>query len=504
MENSADSFKETYKKTIKKNLQYKPSYAEYGKIPPQAIDLEEAVLGALMIEKDAISEVVDVLKPDSFYKDENMEIYRAILSLFEKSQPIDILTVTNELRQRGTLEQTGGPFYIGELSNKVGSAANIEYHARIIAEKYILRELIRISSDIQKDAFEETTDVFDLLDKSEQSLFGVAEGNLRSTYDSMSTLIKKAIEQIEELKDKTDGLSGVPSGFTALDRVTSGWQASDLVIIAARPGMGKTSFVLSLARNASVDFNLPIAVFSLEMSAIQLVHRLISSEAGIDAKKLRSGELEGYEWQQLHTNISALSEAPIYIDDTPGLNIFELRAKCRRLKAQHGIQMVIIDYLQLMSGNSENRNTNREQEISAISRALKGMAKELSIPVIALSQLSREVEKRGGTKKPILSDLRESGSIEQDADQVMFIYRPEYYGLTEDENGNPVNGVAEIIIAKNRHGSVETIPLRFIDKFAKFAELDDLNESGNDFNTIKRESKLNRFEDHEDDNDAPF
>ena len=491
-------------------------WAELGKLPPQAIETEEAVLGALMLERDAISIAIEILQPVSFYKDEHKEIYEAILSLFGKSQPIDLLTVTNELRQSGKLDFAGGAFYISELTNRVGSAANLEYHARIVAEKYILRKLIEVSSSIQTDAFEETTDVFELLDRTEKELFNITEQNLRNAPDSMSQLISKAIKQIEEVKLNTDGMSGIASGFTLLDRITSGWQRSDLIILAARPGMGKTAFVLSLARNAAVDFKKPVAVFSLEMSSLQLVQRLISAESEINAMKLRNGDLQDHEWQQLNTRIAKLSTAQIFIDDTPALNIFELRAKCRRLKAQYDIQLVVIDYLQLMSGNRDGKNSmNREQEISTISRSLKGIAKELNIPVIALSQLSRAVEQRGSTKKPILSDLRESGSIEQDADQVLFIYRPEYYGLTEDEEGRPTAGLAEIIIAKNRHGALETVPLRFIDKFARFTDYDDFSFSagagisasaiddsshpGPNFKAITRGSKMN-----EDDDEVPF
>ncbi|MEX0965670.1 MAG: replicative DNA helicase [Bacteroidia bacterium] len=472
-----------------------------GKVPPQAPDLEEAVLGGLMLEKDAITEVLDILKPESFYRQEHISIYKAMLQLFEKSQPVDILTVTNELRQMGELEKVGGAFYISQLTNRVTSAANIEYHSRVIAEKFLLRELIRISGNIQQEAFDESTDVFDLLDDVERELYGVSSGNIRNQYESLSTLIAKAIAGIEDRKGKTDGLTGVPSGFRDLDRITSGWQPSDLLILAARPGMGKTAMVLSLARNAAVDFQLPVVVFSLEMSALQLVNRLISAEAEIDAMKLRSGNLEDYEWAQLHSKVGKLSDAKIFIDDTPALNIFELRAKCRRLKAQHGIEMIIIDYLQLMMGKGDNRNGNREQEISSISRALKGLAKELNVPVIALSQLSREVEKRGGSKKPILSDLRESGSIEQDADMVMFLYRPEYYGLTEDEEGRPTQGTAELIIAKNRHGALESPRVRFIAKFAKFVEFDepDFDGGGMGMGTIIKESRMN-----DDEEDAPF
>ncbi|MCB0624533.1 MAG: replicative DNA helicase [Saprospiraceae bacterium] len=690
----------------------------FGKVQPQARELEEAVLGALMLDKDALAIVLDILRPDSFYLEGHQHIFEAMLRLFQRSQPIDLLTVTEELKKAGDLEAVGGPYYLVELSNKVASAANIEYHARIIAQKHIQRELIRVSTQIIRDAYEDTTDVFNLLDDAEKGLFNITQQNLSRGVENMGALATKALKQLEELKDREDGLTGIPTGFTALDRLTSGWQASDLVIIAARPGMGKTSFVLALTRNAAVDFKKPVAIFSLEMSNIQLVQRLISLEAEISGSKLRNGQLEEYEWQQLHTSIEHLSEAPIFIDDTPGINIFELRAKCRRLKMQHDIQLVIIDYLQLMSGGADNQRGNREQEVSAISRALKGMAKELNVPVIALSQLSRAVEVRGGSKRPQLSDLRESGcltgdtllqdavtgrlvtikelaerteqsamqvvaldeqlklgghqmtkafysgqkqvfeletrtgrkikasanhpflklrgwtpleelqlgdriavprkiriekpdnplsgeelillahligdgcilpnqpyhytsadpanievvsqsarilfgiesailesplpetlsqsdilwdeivsitplgiedvydatvpgvhnfvandiivhnSIEQDSDIVSFIYRPEYYQILEDEEGQSLKGIAEIIIAKNRHGALDTIKLRFVDQFAKFADLDesDFDALPDDTfsspfdggNIITRPSRMN------DDEDIPF
>lgn len=455
----------------------------YGKVPPQAIPLEEAVLGALMLDKDALPVVLDILSPQTFYLDAHQHIYSAMKALFGKSQPIDLLTVTEELKRQGTIDKIGGAYYLVELTNRVASAANIEYHARILAQKHIQRELIKASTNIVKEAFEDTTDVFDLLDLAEKQLFAIAQNNLNRGAETMSSLSSKLLKQIEELSKKEDGLTGVPTGFTDLDRLTSGWQPSDLIILAARPGMGKTSMVLALARNAAVDFKKPVALFSLEMSSLQFAQRLISMEAEIEGSKMRNGKLEPYEWTQLHTSIEKLADIPIFIDDTPGINIFELRAKCRRLKMQHDIQMVIIDYLQLMSGGTgDGKGTNREQEISTISRALKGMAKELSVPVIALSQLSRAVETRGGSKRPQLSDLRESGAIEQDADIVSFIYRPEYYGILEDEAGASLKGIAEFIVAKHRHGALDTIKLRFMSDYAKFANLDDPNFS--DFSNI--------------------
>ncbi|MDX2002221.1 MAG: replicative DNA helicase [Chitinophagales bacterium] len=473
MSDLSQPLKKTFNLAAKRREPADLSQLMFGKIPPQARDLEEAVLGALMLEKNAVSEVIDILKAESFYVYAHQLIYRAIFTLFGKSQPVDLLTVTEELKRMGSLEDAGGQYYLMGLTNSVASAANVEHHARIISQKYIQRELITISSEIIKDSYDDTTDVFELLDKAEKNLFAVADQNISRNYASMSNLITKAIQQIEELRTHDEKLTGIPSGFTALDRLTGGWQRSDLIIMAARPGMGKTAFVLSIARNAAVDFKKPVAVFSLEMSSLQLVNRLISGEAEIPSEKLRKGNLEAWEWEQLTRKVDKISEAPIFIDDTPAINIFELRAKCRRLKMQHDIQMIIIDYLQLMSGGSDNRSGgNREQEISAISRGLKSIAKELNIPVIALSQLSRAVETRGGDKRPQLSDLRESGAIEQDADLVVFLYRPEYYGMTEDENGNSTVGIGEVIIAKHRNGALDTVKTKFIGKFAKFADLE--------------------------------
>jgi replicative DNA helicase len=444
----------------------------FGKVQPQARDLEEAVLGAMMLEKDAVSLVIDILKPESFYVSAHQSIFKSIGNLFNRSQPVDILTVTEELRKMGELENVGGAFYVSELTNRVASAANVEYHARIISQKFIQRELIRISTEVIKDSYEDTTDVLELLDKAEQNIYNITEKNLRRNYSPLSTLVTKAINQLKKIESDELGLRGVPSGFNALDRLTSGWQNSDLIIVAARPGMGKTSFVLSLARNAAMDFKRPVAFFSLEMSDIQLTSRLLSAESQLPAEKLRAGKLERHEWEQLNSKIDSISEAPLFIDDTPALNIFELRAKCRRLKMQHNIQLIIIDYLQLMSGGGSEKGGNREQEISTISRSLKSIAKELDVPVIALSQLSRAVETRGGDKKPQLSDLRESGAIEQDADMVMFIWRPEYYKIDVDADGRPLKGIAELIIAKHRNGALANVQVKFIDRFAKFENLE--------------------------------
>ena len=465
-----------------------------GKLPPQALDLEEAVLGALMLEKNALTAVIEFLRPEHFYSDQHQIIYQAITDLFKNSEPVDMRTVVAQLRKAGKLELVDGAYKIAELTSKVSSAANIEYHSRIIIELAIKRELIHIASTVHQDAFEDTTDVFELLDKTEQSIFKISDSNLRKNYDNMKSLMFKAVKELQERKNHKDGLTGVPSGFSRLDRVTSGWQKADLVIIAARPGMGKTALIVSAIRNAAIDFNIPVAMFSLEMSSLQLVNRLISAEAELESEKIKRGNLAEFEWQQLVHKTTRLSSAPIFIDDTPALSILELRAKCRRLKAEHNIQLIVVDYLQLMKGEAGG---NREQEIASISRALKGIAKELDVAVVALSQLSRGVETRGGDKRPQLSDLRESGSIEQDADIVMFLYRPEYYKITVDEDGIPTNGLAEVIVAKHRNGSLDTVKLKFIGKYTKFADFDGSpSVPENPFSgMIRLESKVNTVRD---------
>lgn len=447
------------------------SASMYGKVPPQARDLEEAVIGALMIDREALSEVIDILKPEIFYVDAHKIIYKAINQLFEDSKPVDLLTVAQQLRENGELQLVGDAYYLSELTNKVASAANIEYHSRIIIQKYIQRQLITISNAIIKDAYEDTTDVLELLDNAEKNIFSVAEQNLRRGSNDMQSLLAETLKEIDSIRNRDGGPIGTPSGFTELDAITSGWQPSDLVIVAARPAMGKTAFVLNMARTAAVDHNMGVAFFSLEMSATQLVKRIISSEVEISGHKITQGDLSDQEWNMLNQRVERLSRAPIFINDTPALNIFEFRAQCRRLKSAHDIQLVIIDYLQLMTGSSDgNKGGTREQEISSISRALKSIAKELSVPVIALSQLSRAVESRTGDKKPQLSDLRESGAIEQDADMVLALYRPEYYGFDQDETGDSTEGLAEVIILKNRHGATGTVRLEFKKEFTKFGD----------------------------------
>jgi replicative DNA helicase len=446
---------------------------EKGKIPPQAVELEEAVLGAMMIDKKGIDDVIDILSPDAFYDSKHLEIYAAIFELFQNSEPIDLLTVSNLLKKNGKLEFVGGDFFLIRLTQKVASSAHIEFHARIILQKYIQRRLISISSEIIENAYDESTDVFDLLDDAEGKLFEVTQGNLKKSSEDAGSLVKQALKKIQEIGNQ-EGMSGLATGFTKLDALTSGWQPSDLVIIAARPGMGKTAFVISMAKNMAIDFGHGVAVFSLEMSSVQLITRMISSETGLTSEKLRKGNLEPHEWEQLNVKVKKLSDAPIFIDDTPSLSIFDLRAKARRLVSQHGVKIIVIDYLQLMTAGGK-AGGNREQEISMISRNLKALAKELAVPVIALSQLSRAVETRGGSKRPLLSDLRESGAIEQDADIVSFIFRPEYYGMTEwdDDEHTPCEGQGEFIIAKHRNGGLDNIRLKFTGHLAKFSDLEE-------------------------------
>ena len=453
------------------------STMSFGKVPPQARELEEAVLGAIMLEKGAFDTVSEILLPECFYVEAHEHIFRCMMSLEQKSQPIDILTVVEELRFKELLEAVGGPYFVTKLTNSVVSTANIDAHARIILQKFIQRELIRISGEIIGEAYEDSTDVFDLLNTTEEKIFNVTKNFLKQDYKEMPTALAQAVTRIDNLRTQTEDISGVPSGFNSLDRITYGWQPTDLIILAARPSVGKTAFALNLARNAALHPTkpTPIGFFSLEMSAAQLVQRILSAESEIPLEKISRGKMEDYEYQQLHTKgIKRLETAPIYIDDTAALNIFEFRAKARRLVNKHGVGLIIIDYLQLMSGSGD-RNTNREQEISTISRNLKALAKELNIPIIALSQLSRAVETRKESKIPQLSDLRESGAIEQDADMVMFIYRPEYYEVNSNEHGESTKGETHIRIAKHRNGSLENIVLQAHLHIQRFEEMDNGN-----------------------------
>ena len=444
-----------------------------GRIPPQATEVEQSVLGAMLIEQSAIARAVEILPEDSFYLSKHQIIYRSILSLFERGNPVDLITLTEELKRRGTLDEVGGPYYLTELSTRVDTAANIEYHSRIIAEKSLLRRMIETMTGLIGKAYDPSSDAFELLDESEREIFHISDTQLRRPANSMNEILKGTLANLEAVHGQEGGITGVPSGFTRLDDMTGGWQKTDLIIIAARPSMGKTAFSLACARNAAMHPQLStgVAIFSLEMGSHQLAQRLLTSEARVDAQSARTGRLRDEDWPRLARAAGNLSAAPIFIDDTPGLSILELRAKCRRLKAEHDIGLVIVDYLQLMHGSSSSRSNNREQEIAQISRSLKSLAKELDVPVIALSQLSRAVESRGGDKRPQLSDLRESGSIEQDADLVAFIYRAERYGITVDENGNSTEGVGEIIIGKQRNGPIGNVQLAFVNQYARFENL---------------------------------
>ena len=445
---------------------------EKGKLPPQAIELEEVVLGAMMIDKKGVDEVIDILTIDAFYKEIHQNIFEAIFKLFQKSEPIDLLTVSNQLKKDKTHEKIGGDFYLISLTQKVSSSAHIEFHARIILQKFIQRSLIKISNEIITDSYDESKDVFDLLDTAESKLYDVTQGNIKKSSETAQSLVIQAKNKIEAVSNK-EGLSGVPSGFNKIDKLTAGWQQSDLVIIAARPGMGKTALSLSMASNIAVNNKIPLAFFSLEMSSIQLITRMISSETGLNSDKLRTGKLEKHEWEQLNVRVKNLENAPLYIDDTPSLSIFDLSAKARRLVSQKDVKIIVVDYLQLMTTGGNIKTGNREQEISTISRNLKALAKELNIPVIAISQLSRMVEGRT-SKRPLLSDLRESGAIEQDADIVSFIYRPEYYKIDtwDDNERSSTEGEAEFIVSKHRNGGLENIRLKFIPTLGKFEDID--------------------------------
>lgn len=459
----------------KKN-NYQPQIAsnEFGKLPPQAPELEEAVLGAIMIETDAYSLVSELLKPECFYKPSHQLIYKAIMDLAVHTQPIDMHTVTDQLKKNGDLEEAGGPYYITLLTARVNSAAHLEYHARIIVQKYLGRELIRVSTEIQTKAYDDKMDVDDLMQEAEGKLFEVSQRNLKKDVTQINPVIEEARNRMQQAANK-QGASGVPSGFHALDKITSGWQRSDLIIIAARPAMGKTAFILSMAKNMAVDYNSAVAIFSLEMSNVQLVNRLIMNVCQLEGEKIKNGQLDNYEWEKFDKDITQLLDAPLFVDDTPSLSIFELRSKARRLVREHKVQCLIIDYLQLMNASGMSFGS-REQEVSIISRSLKGLAKELDIPIIALSQLNRGVEGRSGLegKRPQLSDLRESGAIEQDADMVCFIHRPEYYKITQDLQGNSLEGIAEIIVAKHRNGATADVQLKFKNVYAKFLNKDDL------------------------------
>ena len=462
-------------KTSRKGQQA-PIDTSFGHLQPQAIDIEKVVLGALMIDKDAFTVVSEIIKPETFYEARHQKIYEAVQSLNLQERPVDIMTVTEELRHKGTFEDVGGPAYVVELSSQVASSAHIEYHAHILAQKFLARQLIQFASMIETDAFDETVDVDDLMQKAEGALFEISQKNMLQDYVQIDTIVDQAHQLLLQASNREGGLTGVPSGFRKLDDITAGWQPSDLVIIAGRPAMGKTSFALSIAKNVAIDYRKPIAFFSLEMNNVQLVNRLISNVCSIPGNKILNGQLTPDEWERFDSNIRKMQGAPIYVDDTPGLSIFELRTKARRLVREHGIELLMIDYLQLMNANGMRFNS-RQEEVSTISRSLKGLAKELNIPVLALSQLSRAVEQRDGPegKRPQLSDLRESGAIEQDADMVLFVHRPEYYHILQDEKGNDLHGMAQIIIAKHRKGATGDVLLNFRGEYTRFSNPEDID-----------------------------
>ncbi|MCQ9641373.1 replicative DNA helicase [Chryseobacterium sp. WG14] len=467
--------KETLSSLTHGNFAKELSIAD-GKMPPNAVDFERLVIGTFLIDKKGLDHSIDLLTPEVFYDPRHQVIFSAILKLYEGNHPVDLMTIIQDLKKMDKLSQAGGDHYIIDLTMGVSSSAHIEYHVRVILEKYILRSLINVSANVIDSSYKESTDVFELLDKAEQSFFEITNGTIKKGFDTANSLVKQAIDTIKSLKDK-EGLSGVPSGFRDIDKETGGWQNSDLIIIAARPAMGKTAFLLSMARNIAVGHKIPMALFSLEMASVQLITRMIASETKISSEKLRKGTLDDEEWQRLFSNVSELENAPLYIDETPSLSIFDFRAKCRRLVMQHGVRLIMVDYLQLMTAGSSGKGVgNREQEISMISRSLKAIAKELNVPVIALSQLSRSVEARPG-KRPQLSDLRESGAIEQDADIVSFIFRPEYYKITvwdNDDEGQETSteNQAELIIAKHRNGATADVRLSFLKHFAKFGDIE--------------------------------
>ncbi len=439
---------------------------EFDRVPPQSLDAEVAVLGSMMIDNDCIGRVVEILETSHFYRTSHKKIFSAAVSLYERNEPVDLITLSEELKRQNILEEIGGTYYLTELAESIPSSANVEYHARIVLEKYLLRKLIEEAAGIAKDCYEAGEDVYHIIDRSEQRIFGLSEKRLRQTFQHIAPIMHDAFETIEQFHQRKGVVTGIPTGFTKLDELTSGFQPSELIIIAGRPSMGKTALSLNIARNVAVDSKMPVGIFSLEMSKRQLALRLLCAEARVDAHGVRTGRLADDEWQKLSMCVGILTEAPLFIDDTPGMSVLELRAKARRLKKEKDVKLIIIDYLQLMEGprNAESR----QQEISLISRSLKGLAKELDVPVVALSQLSRAVEVRGGDRRPMLSDLRESGAIEQDADVVLFIYRPEFYGKKIDNQGNSLEGKAEVIIGKQRNGPVGTVHLNFVKRWARF------------------------------------
>lgn len=435
------------------------------RIPPQNLEAEQSVLGAMLIDREAVVKVSEILHPEDFYRDAHKHIYEAMVDLGERSEAVDLITLTEELRQRGYLDQIGGAAYVAGLANLVPTAANVEYYARIVEEKALLRNLISVATRVAALGYESEEEAATLINSAEKMIFELSQRKARSSFSVLKDVLMDTFSTIEELYNNKGSITGVPSGFVDLDRLTSGFQPSDLIIVAARPSMGKTALCLNIAQHAAVRKQVPVAIFSLEMSKGQLVQRMLCSQAMVDAQKVRTGNLEEDDWQKLTKAAGPLSAAPIYIDDTPGVSVPEMRAKARRLMADKGLGMIVIDYLQLMTSRSK-KSENRQQEISEISRTLKSLARELQVPVIALSQLSRAVEQRQD-KRPMMSDLRESGSLEQDADVIMFIYRDDYYNPETDKRG-----ISELIISKQRNGPVGTVEVGFLREFTKFVNID--------------------------------
>ena len=444
---------------------------EVGNKPPQALDVEESVLGAMMLEPSGVDQALEGLDPDCFYDPRHRSVFEAMLELVKNHVPVDIVTVTSKLREKGDLEIVGGSSVLAGFTEKVGSAANLEYYIRILRQKAIQRDLITASYQILKDSFDDSIVVDDLIDKSESRIYDATRSIARREVQDIGSILKFVVDDIEE-KQKSTGLGGVPSGYPSIDRVTNGWQPSDLVIIAARPSVGKTAFALNIARNAAVDHHMPVAVFSLEMSCAQLAKRLVVSETGLSGDKIKGSiKLEDYEWEQLEYRIRDLSRAPLYIDDTPSLPVMEFRTKAKNLVKNKGVKLIVVDYLQLMQAPDQGKGGLREQEVAYISRPLKATAKELNVPILALSQLSRNaVQRQGSGGKPVLSDLRESGSIEQDADMVIFIHRPDYLGLSDNPEDKEKT---QIIIAKHRNGETKDIDMVFRSEQVRFMEPDD-------------------------------
>ena len=438
----------------------------FDRVPPQALEAEMSVLGAMMIDEDAVGKVVEILDSPHFYRTVHQKIFASARTLYEKNEPVDLITLSDELKRQKQLEEIGGSYYLTELADSIPSAANVEHHARIVQEKYLMRKLIEESSNIARDCFESAEDVYQIIDRSEQRIFNLSEKRLRGTFQHIAPIMHDAFENIEQFHERKGTVTGAATGFTKLDELTSGLQKSELIIVAGRPSMGKTAISLNIARTIAVDEKMPVGIFSMEMSERQLAMRLLCAEAKVDAHAVRTGHLADDQWQKLSMCVGVLTEAPIYIDDTPGIGVLELRAKARRLKKEKDVGLIVIDYLQLMQG--PRHAESRQQEISTISRSLKALAKELDVPVVALSQLSRAVEIRGGERRPMLSDLRESGAIEQDADVVLFVYRPEFYLTREEAQAKQLEGKAEIIIGKQRNGPVGTVHLTFLKKMAKF------------------------------------